>query len=155
VSGFVSRLIQNRRRPIILGCAILTMLALLLMAVAMWHSGAARWLEAALLLLGLASSSSPIACAAIKEVNPQEVAGIAIGISNSAAYLGIAILSNLAGLIMDAFGGMPAPGGIMVYPRAAYFTVMIGCMMMAALSCRMAWKMRESRGMNVYGVPRA
>lgn len=155
VSGFISRLIQNRRRPIIFGCAMLTMLALVLMAVAMWHSGGARWLEASLLLLGLTSSSAPIVCAAIKEVNPPESAGVAVGFSNTAAYLGVAIFSNLAGLVMDAFGGESASGGVKIYPRAAYFTVMIGCMMLAVWSCRMAWKVRETRSANVYGVPRA
>ena len=154
LSGFISHLIQNRRRPIIFGCAILTMLALVLMALAIWRGYAARWFVVSLFLLGLAGSASPIVSAAIKEVNPQEVAGVAIGLLNTVGCLVAAFLSHLIGLVMDAFGGISVQGGMKVYPRAAYFTVIIGCMMMAVWSCRMAWKMRESCGANVYGLPR-
>ncbi len=153
LSGFVSRLLQNRRRPVIFGCAGLTMLALAVMAAALWRGYSPRWLAACLLLLGLASSASPIICAVIKEVNPPESAGASVGLVNGACYMAIALLSHLAGLVLDAFGGVQRAGAVVVYPRAAYLTVMAGCLVLAAWSCRMAWKVRESHGACVYGRP--
>lgn len=153
-SGFVSRLVGNRRCPPIIFCAVLTALSMAGMSVALIAGGRGGWLYVGLLAVALASSASPVVCAVIKEVNPPESAGSSVGFLNGVSYLAVAVIGNLAGVVMDVFGGTPhAAGGAVVYPRTAYLCLMLACLALALWSLRMAWRVRESRGVSVYGVP--
>ncbi len=62
----------------------------------------------------------------IKEINPSEYAGTAVGIYNGAMYSSVAILANLAGVIMDMFSDLATvtPEAI-IYPVNAYKAIFV------------------------------
>ncbi len=80
----------------------------------------------------------------IKELNPEENAGTAVGIYNGAMYSSVAIVGNLAGMIMDLYSESATitPEAI-IYPANAYTTIFAGCLLIAIISLLGAMKIRE------------
>ncbi len=77
----------------------------------------------------------------IKEISPSEAAGTAVGIYNGAMYCSVAILANIAGMIMDMFGDLATetPEAI-IYPANAYRTIFALCLGIGLLSLVSALK---------------
>jgi len=147
LSGFVSRLIGNRRKPIIIAC---TFLNLVTNAVLALHLGGApdyRLIAAGFVILALAASPAPITLSAVKEVNLSKAAATSVGIANCTAYVLVAVVTNLAGVVMDSFAGQACQTaqGI-VYPVLAYRLIITVCAVLAAAGFAASFFVRETRG---------
>jgi sugar phosphate permease len=147
LSGFVSRLIGNRRKPIIVTCAFLNVATNTILAIAISAHPDYRLIGAGFVILALAASPAPVTLAAVKEVNLSRAAATSVGIANCAAYVLVAIVTNLAGVVMDCFTdqAFQAAHGI-VYPVIAYQLILAGCAGMAAIGFAAAFFVRETRG---------
>ncbi len=153
-SGFVSRLIGNRRKPILVACALMTLLAVGVMSFSLTPGAGARLMLPACLLLGAASGASALFCCSMKELNPERAAGASVGFINSICYLTIAAVVNGAGAMLDRFRGQAlATASALVYPAAAYRLVLLFCLALAGVSLLCALFIRESRGACVYRPP--
>lgn len=151
LSGFISRLMGNRRPPLLRGCTLLMLGATGVMIVALSGAPNPAWVTAAFILAGAASAASPLFCVAMKELNPPTAAGTAIGLINGACYLVIAIGINLSGWALDHFADAARhTATAVIYPPAAYRTILIGCLGLAVISCVSALFIRETRGTCVY-----
>ncbi len=150
-AGFLSRLMGNRRKPLILAAVALTLIAVSLMRFNLAGPSAAFWMQAGFLMLGASSSASVMFCCAMKELNPERAAGASVGLSNSTAYLAIAAMVNGGGFLMDRFKDQAvATASALIYPAAAYRAILLLCLVLAAISCVSAIFIRESRGVCVY-----
>ncbi len=80
----------------------------------------------------------------IKEINPPEAAGTAVGIYNGAMYSSVAITANLAGVVMDIFRreAEVTPEAIL-YPAGAYIAIFSGCAALGIISIASATRIRE------------
>ncbi len=83
----------------------------------------------------------------VKEINPPEAAGTAVGIYNGAMYTSVAITANLAGLVMDMFRHQAeiTPDAV-IYPVSAYIAIFSGCAALGIFSVVSAVKIRERGG---------
>ena len=60
----------------------------------------------------------------MKEVNRPDAVAVTISVLNTAVYVGVGILGNVAGAILDAFAGQAQVTEVrIVYPPAAYATL--------------------------------
>lgn len=146
-SGFISRMLGDRRKPILIagtGLSLLTTAALVVTACARPDY---RLMGVGLVVLGIAASPSPIFLASVKEINRCSAAATSTGIANCAAYVAVAVFTNAAGFVMDFFKdqALPTEHGI-VYPLAAYQIILAGCAALAACSFAAAFHIRETRG---------
>jgi MFS family permease len=147
VSGFIARLIGNRRKPIILSCTFLMLAATALMAFFTHGRPDYRIIGAGFVIFALAASPSPITLSVAKEVNPGPAAATSVGLSNCASYIVVAIITNLAGMIMDCFreqACLTSQG--VVYPIIAYRLILTGCAALAVCSTVAACFIRETKG---------
>jgi len=147
LSGLISRLIGNRRKPVILTGVLLTLAATVLLTAALYGRPDYRIIGAGFIMLGIAASPSPIVLTSIKEVNVGPAAATSMGFGNCAAYIVVAIITNLAGVVMDCFRDQACltSRGI-VYPIIAYRLILAGCAVLAVCSAIAACFIRETKG---------
>lgn len=151
-SGFLSRLISNRRKPFLIASTILTFLSTGLILLVLRCGFDSRWFVLCYALLAGAGAFSPIYCSAIKELNRPEAAGTAVGLLNGVVYLFIAIAINLAGVVMDHFQSeATVTEKAVIYPPAAYRTILVGSFVLAVIAAAAALGIRETFGRSVYG----
>lgn len=149
LSGFISHLIGNRRKPVILTGVLLTLATTVVLAMTLHDRPDLRIVGTGLILLGIAAAPSPIILASIKEVNVGPAAATSMGFANCAAYITVAIITNLAGVIMDCFREQSCPTGqAIVYPAAAYRLILAGCAVLSAISVIAAFFIRETKGVS-------
>jgi len=121
--GPALRLTGQRRKPLlIVGAAAILLSALLMLAGVLLN--APGWLFlVAYVLLALSTIASPASVATMKELNRPGAVGVAISVQNAVVYVGVGILGNVGGAILDLFrdGAQVTESGI-AYPAAAYAT---------------------------------
>ena len=123
-SGPVLRLTGQRRKPVILGATGMILLSTALMLLAVLTAAPGWVFLAGYVLLALSTIGLPASAAAMKEVNRPDAVAVTISVLNTVAYVGVGVLSNAAGAILDAFGGhAEIAEARIVYPPAAYATL--------------------------------
>jgi predicted MFS family arabinose efflux permease len=122
--GPVLRLTGQRRKPVILCATGMILLSTVLMLVAVLTAAPGWVFLAGYVVLALSTVGSPASSATMKEVNRPDVVAVTISVLNSAVYVGVGVLGNAAGAILDAFGGhAKVAEARIVYPTAAYATL--------------------------------
>lgn len=115
--GWMSDRLRRRKPPLIAG-ALLYGLAWLGIGYLNWTPGGAGMLWFA--LLGLGAGAFVLTFAGAKEVVAPAVAGMAIALVNTGAFLGAALLQPLLGRIMDSTWSGAMANGARVYGAADY-----------------------------------
>ncbi len=132
-SGPLLRLTGERRKPVILAATALILLSTVLMLVAVLLAAPGWVFLAGYVLLALSTSGLPASAAVMKEVNRPDAVAVTISVLNTVAYVGVGVLGNAAGAILDAFGGRAdVAAARIVYPAAAYATL-FACLAALAL----------------------
>lgn len=152
MAGFVSRLVGNRRKPLLVGGTTLMLGTTAFMAwVLALPSCTPGLLTTGYMAMAIAVSVSPLFCSSMKEVNPEEAAATSVGLVNCLCYLCVAATSNLAGVVMDAFHNQAVvtPQAIL-YPTSAYRLILLGCLLAAAASWISSLFIAETRGLSTY-----
>lgn len=148
----IQRLSRQRRKPPILAgltLALATSIALL------WGARAGAppaFFMISFVLLAVASGlTTPAMAATMKELNDPEVVSQSIAVTNCLSYVGVAVLSNVAGLVLDGFAGQATvTEGRTIYPGAAYAVIfgVLAAISLAALVA--ALLVPETRGRSRY-----
>ena len=152
LTGFISRLIGNRRKPLLVGFTTLMLGATAFLVWVLARPPCAPGLvTAGYMVLAIAASAAPLFCSSMKEVNPEEAAATSVGLINCLSYLCVAATSNLAGMVMDTFHNQAVvtPQAI-IYPAGAYRMILLGCLIAAAASWISSLFIAETRGQCVY-----
>jgi sugar phosphate permease len=152
LAGFLARLIGNRRKPLIVGGTSLTIGTLTFMLWVLAHpSDTAGLMASGCILLGISVSVSPLLTSSMKEVNPEEAAATSVGFINCLSYLCVAVTTNLAGIVMDAFREQAVITPIAIlYPASAYRMILLGCLIAAVVSWISSLFISETRGLCTY-----
>ena len=145
--GHLSDRVLKRRRPLIiamgvLGCGV--WLSLLL-----WNSGQPPlWsLYPLFALLGFSAGSVSLVLTAVKEANPPELAGLAIGTANG-AFLCAAILQPAVGYLLDGYWGGAVVAGARVYPASGYQVALAIMAVFAFAGLLGSWLIKETHCRN-------
>jgi predicted MFS family arabinose efflux permease len=118
----------QRRKPVILAASGMVLLSTLLLLGAVLIAAPGWVFLAGYVLLGLSIVGLPAASATMKEVNRPDAVAVSIAVLNSLVYVGVGLLGNLCGLILDAFRHYAAASQARIaYPPAAYATL-FGCL---------------------------
>jgi MFS family permease len=135
---------SGRRRPFMLLASLLTLTATIMLVIGISSSVPQNYFLLCYALLAAASGLGVIYTSAAKEMNPRAAAGTSIGLLNTGAYLAVALLTSLAGMVLDAYDSQAArTASAVLYPREAYRAVFALCVALAAVSCICAWRVRE------------
>jgi sugar phosphate permease len=139
----------GRRKPVIVGAALLSCLSWLGLIVLPWGAG---W--SGLLLysvLGLSAGGFVVGYGAAKEVVAPANAGMAIALVNTGLFLGAAIMQPLFGWVADLSWDGRMLDGVRVYGWAGYQHGLIACAACAAMAVLAATRIRETGCRNQAG----
>ncbi len=151
LSAIISKIFGNRRKPILIIFALFNSVATLALALNLLIKPSYYVMEFCFLLLAIAASGSPISVALIKEINPPSAAGTSVGLANAAAYIFVAIIINLSGVILDCFrNDAIVTSDAIKYPAKAYVMMMMIAFIFAVIGLLASSFLRESRGKNIY-----
>jgi MFS family permease len=150
ISGFISRLINNRRKPLLIAGSILALSFSVLMILAIKGIAGKYVILPAYIMLGLSAVSIPAGTANIRELNIPRLTGTAIGLLNGGCYVTVAILITAAGSMIDLFGDYAVHTETSVkYPDNAYVAVLLMCTMVSIFSVLGSFLIRETFGRNI------
>ena len=144
-SSILSRLMRNRRKPLILFSTALCLLNTILMTLAIYFEFSGSVFALCYLLYAVASGFSVVFSMAEQEVNAPDTMTQATGFINMINYLAVALFSLLVGMLLDAFGGREVSGAV-VYPKEAYLTLFALLLIPSALSFFGSFLIPETRG---------
>jgi MFS family permease len=151
LSGFVCRLISNRRKPLILIASFCLVLSLAGMLAVMAGVLGVSWIMLCYIVLALAGCCGPIFSSVMKETNPPDSVATSIGYINFTCYSLIALLGSASGIILDAFKTSAHTfNNVLMYPPRAYALLLTLCLVLALAALVMAFFVRETRGSGIY-----
>ena len=144
-SSILSRLMRNRRKPLILFSTALCLLNTILMTLAIYFGFNGTVFAVCYLLYAVASGFSVIFSMSEQEVNSPDTMTQATGFINMINYLAVAVFSILVGILLDSFGGQQVNGAV-IYSKQAYLTLFLLLMIPAATSFLASFFIPETRG---------
>lgn len=136
----------GRRKPVILGAAVLSCLSWLGLIVLPWGAGWSGMLLYA--ALGMSAGGFVVGYAAAKEVVVPVNAGMAIALVNTGLFLGAAIMQPLFGWVADLAWDGRMLDGVRVYGWAGYRNGLAVSALCAAMAVLAATRIRETRCRN-------
>jgi MFS family permease len=149
VTGFLSdRVVRRRKLPYML--LTLCQFALWIVLVGTLGALPPRGVYVLLFAMGAVGGAFVLTWPIGREVNPPDLAGIAVAVVNTGGFLGAALTQGPIGAILDAKWAGAVVAGARVYPPGAYrmaFAVCAGFVLGAAL---LSGLFRETRGLNIY-----
>jgi sugar phosphate permease len=146
VMGWLSDHLQ-RRKPVLIGACVLSLLAWLALILVPWGPG---WTGMTLYsLLGLSAGGFVVGYAAAKEVVPPGVAGMAIAVVNTGLFLGAAIMQPAFGWVLDLTWDGALSDGVRRYAETDYHNGLLLSCGFAALGLMAALTVRETRCRNL------
>ena len=150
LTGFLSdRIIHRRKVPyVLLNLGLFTSWVFLVGTLGGLPLGA---VYALFFAMGLMGAGFVLTWPIGREVNPPELAGIAVAVVNMGGFLGAALSQGLIGAMLDARWQGALQAGARVYPVAAYRAAFALCAVFVLASTLTTLFLRETRGRNVYG----
>ncbi len=149
LTGFVSdRMLRRRRLPY----TVLTALHFVGWTVFVLTLGRLPLggLYALLFGMGLVGAAFVLTWPLGREVNPPELAGIAVAAVNLGGFVGAALTQGPLGAILDAHWAGVTLAGARVYPVEAYQASFAASAVLVLCACLASLFFRETRGENVY-----
>jgi sugar phosphate permease len=146
VDGWLSDRL-GRRKPLVVISTWLYLLACLLFAFAPWQPGPLGF--ALFALMGFSTGGFIIMYASARELVEPAVAGMALALVNTGAFLGAALIQPLFGWVMDLHWDGRVVNGVRVYAPGDYHAgllLLLGCAVLAVIASS---RLRETYGRNV------
>ena len=149
-SGLLSRIIKDRRKPIVIFATSFMVAGGVLLYCCVRYEWSYIWVLVSYCMLGFTSLGSVMTGTLMKELNPPETVGTAIGLSNGSCYIAMAIFTSIAGLIMDHFSASTITvQGAVVYPRAAYLSIIGFGIALLGFTFYLSCRLKETNGIAV------
>lgn len=150
LSGLVSRMLNNRRKPLMIAGASLALSFSVLLIMAIKGILGDFVVLPAFIMLGLSAVGLPVGIANARELNFPKFTGTAIGFLNAGCYATVAILITVAGSMLDLFGEYAVTTETSVaYPHNAYIAVLMMCMVVSVFSVFGSFLIKETCGINI------
>jgi MFS family permease len=149
LTGYLSDRVLHRRK---LPYTVLSASFFLFWAALALTAGTLPLWGVAVLLFGMGAVGGafvltwPIA----REVNPPELAGTAVAVSNMGGFVGAALTQKYVGRVLDAGWTGAMVEGARVYPAAAYADAFKVCAVFVLVAAGLSLLLRETRGRNIY-----
>lgn len=152
ISGIISTKIGNRRLPFIRLMGILGISSNAVMLVALLvgdFPGRGFLFAIALTAMSLVAGLTAIISSTTKEYSHEGALPILTAIINFVAYAVVFVFGSISGAIMDIVGGTKLDDGTTTYSTSAYVTIFLIFLIISLITCRMAFKVPETKGKNI------
>jgi MFS family permease len=149
LTAWISKLCGNRRCGILRFCGfgsfagVFILFCTVLFNIKLWYVDAGGWI-----LMAFAGNCSAISVALFRESNRDEDLGTATSGSNFFAYLVIAVLGGVAGILME-ISPPTVVDGIKIYGRFSYLPVFLLLLVLTAGAALASALLKESYGKNI------
>lgn len=145
----VSRMCGNRRRGIMRFCGFGTLIGTLMLFAAVFFDLRDGILPmAAWILMAFAGNVSPISVAVQRETNDDGIFGTVLSIGNCLAYLFIAIIGGVSGMLMEVFPPQMS-GDLRIYGRNSYMLLFGMLIVFGLISAIASLGLKESGGKRI------
>jgi len=153
LTGFVSDRVLRRRR---LPYTVLTAAQFVAWVVFVLTLGRLPLSGLYLLLfgMGMVGAAFVLTWPLGREVNPPELAGVAVAAVNLGGFVGAALTQAPLGALLDARWAGATAAGARVYPVEAYRASFAASAVLILCAALVSLFLRETRGLNVYADPR-
>ena len=146
-AGIVSRLCNNRHKPLIIAASGLSLTSSLAMLAGIYYHLPAPLFVVCYLLYAMSAGVPMVFAMAIQEVNSRDTLTQSTAFCNMANYLFVAIVSQLAGLLLESIGGTrDAVSGAMIYSDRAYLVLYLIVSTVSLISFCCTFLIPETRG---------
>ena len=146
-AGILSRLFNNRHKPLIITASGLSLISSLLMLAGIYFHLPAPLFVLCYLLYAMSAGVPMVFAMSIQEVNSRDILTQSTAFSNMANYLFVAIFSQLAGMLLECVGGTrDAVSGAMIYSDRAYLVLFLIVSAISLISFCSAFMIPETRG---------
>lgn len=109
------------------------------------------WVVAALLFaMGVFGAAFVLTWPIGREVNPPELDGVAVAVTNLGGFVGAALTQGPVGAVLDARWAGVMAGGARAYPVEAYRAAFGICALLVLGAAALSLLLRETRGRNVW-----
>jgi len=149
LTGFVSdRVLRRRKLPYVVLASCYFVLWLVLVAtLGVLPLGG---VSALLFAMGALGGAFVLTWPLGREVNPPQLAGIAVAVVNLGGFLGAALTQGPLGAVLDARWAGAVSDGARVYPVEAYAGAFAACAAFALAAALLSLLLRETSGRNIY-----
>lgn len=146
--GIFTRMIGNRRKPLLIFACSSCLASTILMLAAAYFRLPAFCFVTGYILFAFASGFSAIFSIANQEVNTADTITQSAGCINMFNYLSVAIFSQLIGLFLDQYitPDMLTEGKAVIYPASAYTTLFVLLLIPTTISVICSTFIPETRG---------
>jgi MFS family permease len=149
LTGYLSDTVLRRRKlPYTALCAglfaVWVTFVATLGAVPLWAVGAL------LFAMGVFGAAFVLTWPIGREVNPPELAGVAVAVTNLGGFVGVALTQGPVGAVLDARWTGTMVGGARAYPVEAYRAAFAICALLVLAAAALSLLLRETRGRNVW-----
>jgi MFS family permease len=148
-AGFICKLLGNRRKLFLLTNCFGTIIALIMLIVGIIFIAPLNWFLVTYIILAVASGAGPVMVSMIKETNDPNNVGASVGLLNTSAYLGVALVTFFIGKILDLFSATITADHIAVYPASAYLTLFTVLLLLTVFATIIGAYSRETYGKNL------
>lgn len=137
----------GRRRPVIVGAALLNLLVWLGFVFLPWSPGALAYILFG--LLGVAAAGFVVSYPAAKEIVAPALAGMALSLVNTGLFLGAAVMQPLFGWVLDRTWDGTLAGGVRIYAAGDYANGLWWMLGFAVIGLAGALRVRETFNRNL------
>jgi sugar phosphate permease len=149
LTGYVSDAVLRRRRlPYTVLC--LALLGAWAAFVATLGALSLAAVTALLFAIGMFGAAFVLTWPIGREVNPPELAGVAVAVTNLGGFVGAALTQGPVGAVLDARWTGATVGGARAYPVEAYRAAFAICTLLVLGAVALSLLLRETRGRNVW-----
>jgi len=150
-SGPFLRLTGHRRRPLLTTVPVLVLTGIGLLWFAVAYRAPGGVFVAGCVVLASASAVSPVGITTMKELNDPDTVAQSVAVLNGMCYLGVAVLANVAGVVLDRFADQAAVTATgMIYPPAAYTSFFAILAVLGVVSLVSSRLIPETRGKSAH-----
>ena len=102
------------------------------------------------MLLGIVGGAFVLTWPLGREVNPPELAGSAVAVTNLGGFVGAALTQGPVGAVLDARWTGAVVEGARVYPVASYRGAFTICALFVLVAAAISLLLKETRGENIH-----
>lgn len=134
-AGPLLRLTGQRRKPHLMTTSLILVIANLALLAGVWYGAPAWCFFVCYGLLAVSTAAAPAGNATMKELNRPSAVGASIAVYNGLAYVGVAVLINFSGYVLDLYRAQATVTENAVrYPPAAYATLFASLSVLSLVS---------------------
>jgi len=138
VCGIVCKVFHNRRNPFLIFVAVAAVAGIVMILIGIYFKMPSWFFLCAFIPPALGSGCTPVILSMMKEHNRPNAVATSVGLLNAAAYVMIALTSQVTGMVLDWFDNQVLiTAKSKIYPPAAYvvlFSILLTISLIALVS---------------------